>query len=692
MTPYRYEDGNADEYVVWGCEQPDLIITETLAFHDRGIADTTEDNDDYQQGEDGSVGDGDNDFDQVRVPQGSLFLELYGTRNPESPHLPAELYRNGKLVLGLTPTGDSHAEPIWRLALSKLRKISDKQNDLFHHLTECSDTLSLDPHDSDDGSYIKFNSGGNSTQIHFDRYVWFHNENPDDLETYGGPTNDNTFRLRKGPNWGDINHLAPGNYLVAGPRQETIIGSKNDSGAYCKPAEQKIELTTSGVAITDLNGGTNLMKPETQGMWLESSKPLAWSADHSVGLNISEKLASNYYPEPSSSSSSDSPSRPYLEGMFLDLPQDVGTDLDEHDLLAQGTHPNVATVFVQRLADPTRVHDPHALLRDANGGPRPGTTNPDWNPYVVVDFMPIDLTVFNGETEDRDPTVEADKPIYFHTRQRGFDDYFPYENFGTSSLGYAQDPWRPCSPYKKNRTAIQPPQPIETDADNSVDAYFSHSLGLGNGDLDDDAGTADVDAPTHTLGWCNSSWGSRQSNGAPSNRLPWIVWNDRPFANEYELLHVPRTSAGRLLTNYRSIDSTLLVQSEVDSNGNYVQGQYDAYVDNGEDIYHPFGAVLPGHHLLPLTPITDIPLGSDLRPRNCGILGRVFSYVRVPSLFAGTSTALDSSSSDTPAKFRVPFNRLPTFREPGRVNINTTPTGSDGAGLWRALGGGDNSK
>ena len=301
--------------------------------------------------------------------------------------------------------------------------------------------------------------------------------------------------------------------------------------------------------------------------------------------------------------------------------------------------------------------------------------------------MPIDLTVFNGETEDRDPTVEADKPIYFHTRQRGFDDYFPYENFGTSSPGYAQDPWRPCSPYKKNRTDIQPPQPIETDADNSADAYFSHSLGLGNGDLDDDAGTDDVDAPTHTLGWCNSSWGSRQSNGAPSNRLPWIVWNDRPFANEYELLHVPRTSAGRLLTNYRSIDSTLPVQSEVDNNGDYVQGQYDAYVDNGEDIYHPFGAVLPGHHLLPLTPITDIPLGSDLRPRNCGILGRMFSYVRVPSLFAGTSTALDSSSSDTPAKFRVPFNRLPTFREPGRVNINTTPTGSDGAGLWRALGG-----
>ncbi|MGI9459070.1 MAG: hypothetical protein ACR2NF_03650, partial [Pirellulales bacterium] len=375
MTPYRYDDGTADENVVWGCEQPDLIITETLAFHDRGIAD----------------GDGDADFDQVRVPQGSLFLELYGTRNPQSPHLPAELYRNGKLVLGLTPTGNSREEPIWRLALSELRKTNDKQKDLFHHLTECPDTLSLDPHDSDDGSYIKFKRGSDSIQIHFDRYVWFHNENPDEFQTYGGPTNDNTFRFRKGPNWGEMNHLSPGNYLVAGPRQKTIMGSREviipppeddpDGEAtveYCTPAKQKIEITGSSVKITDLNGGTNGLYSETQGCWLESSKPTGWSTNHSVGLNISEKLAGNYY-NPAPSSSTDSPSLPYQEP--LNVPQDQGSALATHNLLAQGTHFNVATVFVQRLADPTRVHDPHALMRDKDGNPEnPKKTNPNWNP------------------------------------------------------------------------------------------------------------------------------------------------------------------------------------------------------------------------------------------------------------------------------------------------------------------------
>ena len=68
-------------------------------------------------------------------------------------------------------------------------------------------------------------------------------------------------------------------------------------------------------------------------------------------------------------------------------------------------------------------------------------------------------------------------PVYFHTRQRGFDDYFDYaafdltaQQFGTQPFDWntdpaigpvipitatpvrAQDPWRPCSPYKRDRT------------------------------------------------------------------------------------------------------------------------------------------------------------------------------------------------------------------------------------------------
>ena len=71
--------------LVWGCERPELLITETLAFHDR----RTEDLDDGG----GTAGSGDTggNFDQRVRPEGSLFVELY---NPWSisESLPVELY------------------------------------------------------------------------------------------------------------------------------------------------------------------------------------------------------------------------------------------------------------------------------------------------------------------------------------------------------------------------------------------------------------------------------------------------------------------------------------------------------------------------------------------------------------------------------------------------------------------------
>lgn len=85
-------------------------------------------------------------------------------------------------------------------------------------------------------------------------------------------------------------------------------------------------------------------------------------------------------------------------GFFPDVPFDhePGRPLEDNsyvlDLVggertvrwnAVGTHQEAATVFLQRLADPTRPW--HA-------------TN---NPYITVDFLPMDLTTFNGEEDVR---------------------------------------------------------------------------------------------------------------------------------------------------------------------------------------------------------------------------------------------------------------------------------------------------
>ena len=75
---------------------------------------------------------GDDDFDQYRIPQGSLFLEVYCTRNharnPRFPNatstsFPRELYdANGLLDLGrLAPAdpGSGVRVPVWRVVISE---------------------------------------------------------------------------------------------------------------------------------------------------------------------------------------------------------------------------------------------------------------------------------------------------------------------------------------------------------------------------------------------------------------------------------------------------------------------------------------------------------------------------------------------------------------------------------------------
>ncbi len=86
---------------VWGMERPDLLLTETLNFHDLGVADTEWENNNYDDNcrkvQDGCAsGPGgskkyDYTFDQVVRPEGSSYLELYSTANPNVPQSP-DLY------------------------------------------------------------------------------------------------------------------------------------------------------------------------------------------------------------------------------------------------------------------------------------------------------------------------------------------------------------------------------------------------------------------------------------------------------------------------------------------------------------------------------------------------------------------------------------------------------------------------
>ena len=95
------QDTGASFGVVWGCKPPELLLTEAVAFHNRRVADTA-----YASGLNGN-----NRFtasangtsampkvpylQQTRVPQGSLFVELYCPRSPTNQAPPSAAPASG---------------------------------------------------------------------------------------------------------------------------------------------------------------------------------------------------------------------------------------------------------------------------------------------------------------------------------------------------------------------------------------------------------------------------------------------------------------------------------------------------------------------------------------------------------------------------------------------------------------------
>ncbi|MFM8496436.1 MAG: hypothetical protein ACKOEM_13070, partial [Planctomycetia bacterium] len=65
-------------------------------------------------------------------------------------------------------------------------------------------------------------------------------------------------------------------------------------------------------------------------------------------------------------------------------------------------------------------------------------------------------------------------------------------------------------------------------------------------------------------------------------------------------------------------------------------------------------------------------------------------FVRVASPFAGTTIPLKDFAVADPTdpfenQYRAPFNSLPTYREPGRINLNTVPRNNTGEAIWNAI-------
>lgn len=120
-TPFDgmpFDTTNAD-FMVWGCERPEILISETFAFHDRQNRDTS-------VGGETTDPTPDPDWDSFMQPVAGAVIEFFNPWNtPMDFQRPSQEVGNAVGVVNLsalTPGDD----PVWRVALKRNRTISNR--------------------------------------------------------------------------------------------------------------------------------------------------------------------------------------------------------------------------------------------------------------------------------------------------------------------------------------------------------------------------------------------------------------------------------------------------------------------------------------------------------------------------------------------------------------------------------------
>ncbi len=567
MTPFEFDlvpsngwdvDGDlgttaeSDRAIVWGCERPELIISETAAFHDIRTEDLGNDDGDMATTSDATP---DNDFDQRLLPVGSAFVELMNPWMGSADKQQGELYFTDASGNRGVRLGDRR-RVFWRLlVVNDIRTVAEQN---------------ANPLDWDalQDNQLTLPGAVTDSEVSVERIVYF----ADPTRAAPGPALPNGGRvdIRTGLfeattppevyfRSGAIAPILPGRYVVIGSAgSDTAIHNVGTSAATTlglrtgsavsdlisstrrivlspanDPNVNQVDVYNDGDFMTASESDALLMSPVAmqpavaivinRGGRFNVSEPLGgYPTSAADGFDVSIEAPLGGYTTPR-----DEPIDwtagiwPFEAGQAPPLAKTTDA------LRNEGRTPGFRTVLLQRLADPTRQWD--AVT----------------NPYRTIDSMPVDLFVFNGVTPATDPA---------------------------SLLG-----------------TIQP-------------ASFERGAGLPEGAPSDDVqmlwrypkippltAAVPVTTPTHvfpyefeqTLGRLNDSFGTPISNadgkdlryvGMPTppgtgELFPWLTWNNRPFISKYELLNVPRTRSSRLFIDFDIRTAPMSIQLGWERNG-----------------------------------------------------------------------------------------------------------------------------
>jgi hypothetical protein len=704
---------------VWGCERPEVLMTETLAWHDRRTDDMSIGNK-CTDTMASTMKDPDDDLDQSRRPWGGFFVELYspwgsracelvtgtvgnvlvGSGTARGEPVPAALTsggtasfdRAGTLSLAKTAPGGA---PVWRMA-SVLGNVQGGTG------FDSSDRI-VDP------------AAANSTAV-VDRVFYF--APPPSVLSTGTESGGKAavfWASSVGANPSQSQYVVAGtdnllfDYHDAFPDPQ---GNKNTNGynndtdavtplapdrvalAYTKKVHIRFDMvdsTTSGSGKASRPVCASLTEPVLVGAGSNGSQD-AYELLAEKVHGSTNKFTPDWHAEPHQYDDSKNPTnlqQPVDKPLDGVNPTDYGlTNISPRVLMngsgtpllmANGTHDNFAVVHLQRLANPTIAY------------------NATTNPYITVDSLSVDLTVVNtmnvtdnsisgapaGYTKANvdDPSVSSQKQYRYASVERGG----KWTDTGVvATAPPAFDIW-------SNRVVASPaidlskafdaanPNPFVTGTTTPRSATAIQTVGMTK-QLQAAPGFGNAYRLTSTYRAYNKDADGNAVTGLPSRffksgepepaspQFPWLWWANRPLNTVVELAMVPVSSPFELPRSH-----TINTGGVTDPN-----------------------SLTPAFYHLPglFESTTPAAPWDALTGRITAGAPSLFDFVHVPSPFAavyntvrsGTAAGIDATNAAALRQLGLdifPLNQISNFREPGKVNVNTIPH----AGVWRALFG-----
>ena len=611
LTPDNFVGNNpGGRHVVWGMERPELLITESLALHDRRTEDRMDDDGDGQ-----TTDNGDDHFDSRLVPDASVFFELYHPWEGTNQQLPPELENEQadlSAVRGVDLTAQApNGAPVWRMMVFS-------SNVGIPNSVETQTANPFDPSEVVNGAALRrviyFNQPPNSAN------ALFEGEFEGNNIYFADPTVTAA---------GYDSVITPGDYAIIGSRGEDIGGVFT---TYLGRQQSHMENTAVNTAVTrriELDTNTREIVVHPSGMPEERFSatvlPMVgpFNPDNGVVADRSLGLTDPILGYPPSIPDPDGEGRVFVDPMdgtteiILDEPADFSNALYEEILSEDGLLSGAYFVRLQRLADPT--------------SPWNFTTNP----YLDVDSAGCDLFTFNGidnsATAGGSP-IHSDFFSSFERRERAQTGDMQDEFGQDVASGRFRMLW-------KTEFAGQQPGAMTTSPSDGT-----HNL---NRELQ------------HSFGRLNRAYETAMPTASPTTEVPfaWLTWNNRPFASAYELAYVPFTSSFAFPIRFDISQS-----SSLDGFNPFapVANADIRSLDYSGDFPHllNFTANQPNRPALyRLFDFLEVPsryVGTE-------------RYVNPADYYAATANSPVSISRG----FAPPYDTISNYRVPGKMNINT---------------------